>query len=150
MTRNASKHVLVADPSGLLARNLERNLKDSCQISVVKTGKETILGLFNDKPDLLIIEEKLADSNAIQVAQILKQKKFSIPMLLLLQQQSTLDSNEIESHGFSDSFQRPFNIPNLVEKIKEVLSIEPYSREREEKFSQLLNDIEAKLAKHEN
>ena len=116
-----SKLLIVDDSAALLEimKNiLERN---EYKVKTLTNAKDIYNEIRVFQPDLLILDIFLAGNDGREICRELRKNVETKHICILVFSASPKTLEDYESYGADDFIEKPFNITNLVEKIKSVL-----------------------------
>jgi two-component system, OmpR family, copper resistance phosphate regulon response regulator CusR len=134
--------ILIVEDERKVARALQDGLRrEHFAATIAPTGEEGFF-LLNSQPfDLLILDLTLPGHDGLEVLRALRQRKFSIPVLVLTARDSLEDRVEGLESGADDYLVKPFAFPELLARIRSLLR-----RGQQERESTLaLGDLEMDL-----
>ncbi len=112
--------VLIVDDEPMSRMLLKTVLEAEFRCNVAQSGKEAISMCINEKPDLVLLDMNMPDTNGLEVCEILKTNlsTLHIPVIFVT---STLDiesENNCWEVGASDFVIKPVNASTLIHRIK--------------------------------
>ena len=117
--------ILVVEDEPSLQKLLEYQLKRiGHEIVVVADGKQALASVKTDRPDLVLLDVMLPVMGGFQVLQQLQEDKdtSNIPVIMLSAKGQQHDIAAGIDKGVFDYITKPFNIPNLAERIEKALA----------------------------
>ena len=117
--------ILVVEDEPSLQKLLEYQLKRiGHEIVVVADGKQALASVKSDRPDLVLLDVMLPVMGGFQVLQQLQEDKdtSNIPVIMLSAKGQQHDIAAGIEKGVFDYITKPFNIPNLAERIDKALA----------------------------
>ena len=117
--------ILVVEDEPSLQKLLEYQLKRiGHEIVVVADGKQALASVKSDRPDLVLLDVMLPVMGGFQVLQQLQEDKdtSNIPVIMLSAKGQQHDIAAGIDKGVFDYITKPFNIPNLAERIDKALA----------------------------
>ena len=121
-----NKTVLIADDEVDIVETLAFML-EACDLNVITANNgEEALSLAKEKhPDLILLDVMMPKINGYKVCRLLKfDKQYnSIPILMLTARSQDEDRAIGEETGADEYITKPFDIEEVVEKVKEYLKV---------------------------
>ncbi|MCH7736397.1 MAG: response regulator [Chloroflexi bacterium] len=117
--------ILVVEDEPSLQKLLEYQLKRiGHEIQVATDGKQALAMVKSDRPDLVLLDVMLPVMGGFQVLRSLQDDKStsSIPVIMLSAKGQQHDIAAGIEKGVFDYITKPFNIPNLAERIEKALA----------------------------
>ena len=117
--------ILVVEDEPSLQKLLEYQLKRiGHEIVVVANGQQALASVKSDRPDLVLLDVMLPVMGGFQVLRELQENKStsSIPVIMLSAKGQQHDIAAGIDKGVFDYITKPFNIPNLAERIDKALA----------------------------
>ena len=117
--------ILVVEDEPSLQKLLEYQLKRiGHEIVVVADGKQALASVKSDRPDLVLLDVMLPVMGGFQVLRQLQEDKntSNIPVIMLSAKGQQHDIAAGIEKGVFDYITKPFNIPNLAERIEKALA----------------------------
>ena len=117
--------ILVVEDEPSLQKLLEYQLKRiGHEIVVVADGKQALASVKSDRPDLVLLDVMLPVMGGFQVLQQLQEDKdtSNFPVIMLSAKGQQHDIAAGIDKGVFDYITKPFNIPNLAERIDKALA----------------------------
>ena len=119
------KRILVVDDEKDALIILQKKLKsNNYDVNTAATGKEALVSAKSEKPDLMLLDIMLPDTDAYTLISSLKEDKSlkDVPILLITGKE--LVSNAIEQRaselGVCGYLMKPFSFEAILAKIKEI------------------------------
>ena len=117
--------ILVVEDEPSLQKLLEYQLKRiGHEIVVVANGQQALASVKSDRPDLVLLDVMLPVMGGFQVLRQLQEDKntSNIPVIMLSAKGQQHDIAAGIDKGVFDYITKPFNIPNLAERIEKALA----------------------------
>lgn len=118
--------ILIVEDDVRLAEVIGRGLRKHAYATDIATNGET--GLFyaetNDY-DLLIFDVMLPKKNGFEMSQILREKNFEIPILMLTARDAVADRVKGLDSGADDYLVKPFDFTELLARVRALLRRRP-------------------------
>ena len=112
-------HIMIIEDDAKIRAELAKLLnKHGYQTSAYETYYEDIL---NNKPDLILLDINLPNTNGFKICQKIKQK-YSIPIIFVTSRNTDEDELLSIKAGGIDFITKPYNKSILLEKIKRALN----------------------------
>lgn len=122
MKKIAKKNILVAEDDKVISNALSVLLKgDGYNVVSVLEGGEIITQVKKTSPDLIVLDVSMPGVNGYEICQKLKKNRIlaRIP-IIMMSASNDIAKRSIES-GANDFIAKPFDVLNLLGKIKEHL-----------------------------
>lgn len=123
----SGKRILVVDDDSLLAKTIDVCLtKRGHDVKVFHSGANAVKYLFEEKPDLMLVDIRLPDCDGWFLAEILKKLELSgkVPMIVM----SVLDPDrgkvaDAKPYAY---IQKPFDMAQLMQAVEKSLDKSEY------------------------
>ncbi len=94
------------------------------QVFVAKNGKEAIEQAETEKPDLILMDVMMPEMDGLETCRHLKMDSSlkSIPIIMLTAKGQVQDVKDAFAVGADSYVVKPFNLPDLEERIEKMLS----------------------------
>lgn len=118
----AKPRILVVEDDSSLLFGLQKNLEfEGFEVLVASDGESGLQRAIDDRPDLIVLDVMLPRMNGFEVCEILRRNDISTPVIFLTAK--SLDSDKITGLdlGGDDYMTKPFNVGELLARIKTVL-----------------------------
>ena len=133
----AEYKILVVDDEEPIANILEFNLKkEGYDVIVANDGEKAVELAFNDNPDLILLDLMLPKKDGMEVCREVRAKK-NIPIIMLTAKNSEIDKVLGLEFGADDYVTKPFEVKELLFRIKAVLRRYQINAESELKLGNL-------------
>jgi DNA-binding response OmpR family regulator len=130
-------HILVIEDEVQIARVLQVELEyEGYRVTVEHDGKNGLEIALNSNIDLILLDVMLPGLNGIEVLRRLRKENSSVPVILLTARNTTFDKVAGLDQGANDYVTKPFEIEELLARIRSCLRNQP-KNEQSEKRSQL-------------
>jgi len=128
------KQILVVEDEPQLARLVEMHLADiGCRVDIAFTGSDALARASGRRFDLIVLDLMLPDMDGLDVCRELRTRKNYTPILMLTARSGELDRVLGLEIGADDYLTKPFNVRELVARVKAILRrIERLSEEAAE------------------
>lgn len=146
MTENAC--ILVVDDEQPIAEAIAYNLKKEGFTPKIALDAEKCLDIVkNESPSLIILDVMLPLINGFELCKILRQRS-DIPIIMLTARTSTSDKIQGLELGADDYVTKPFNMRELVARVRNVLR-RTAPGEQDEQAQLQMGNLIIDLARHE-
>jgi CheY-like chemotaxis protein len=125
MTEEQKAKILVADDTPAIRKLLSMFLtKEGYTVVEAADGKEAIDMAESEKPDMILLDIMMPKVFGWDVLQKVKQDNPKIKIIIMsaVYKKSTYRRSAIYDLGADEYVTKPFNIPSLIEMIKEILA----------------------------
>jgi len=119
------KRILVVDDDRFISRLLTQTFEfEGYSVSSVNNGKDAVCQAETFLPDLIILDVMMPEMDGWDVCRKLKSKPetSSIPIIMLTAKSQGKDMEKGKSFGVAHYVPKPFNYPDLLEKVKEIFN----------------------------
>ena len=127
----SKERILIVDDDPDIVETVAFFLSNSgYQVLAAKDGKEA-LELVENKPDLVFLDIMMPEMNGLEACRKLKNnpKTNSIPVVMLTAQGGKQDVDDAIDGGANGYVVKPFNLPDLVERIETILNAKGFFKE---------------------
>lgn len=116
----ANRTILYAEDEAIIRFSLATRLRmDGWTVIEASSGEEALELAAARPPDILLLDNRLPGLTGVEVHQILRERSFTIPAVLLT---ATVDPrNLIRSAGIAHVLSKPFDYPELRALLAELL-----------------------------
>ncbi len=121
----SKKGILLVDDDPDIIETVEFFLNTSdYRVFIAKNGREALEQVSAEKPDLVLLDIKMPVMDGLEVCKRLKNDPTTkpIPVIMLTAGGNMDDVVDALSAGANDYIVKPFNLPDLVERIEKVLN----------------------------
>lgn len=116
------KSILIVEDEVRIARALEIELEhEGYQVLVVHEGKTGLETALNSSIDLILLDVMLPGLNGIEVLRRIRKKDIYLPIILLTARDTTLDKVMGLDHGANDYITKPFEIEEVLARVRNSL-----------------------------
>jgi DNA-binding response OmpR family regulator len=123
-------HILVIEDEAQVARVLKMELEyEGYQVTVEHNGKAGLETALQSKIDLILLDVMLPGMSGIEVLRKFRKENIFTPVILLTARNSTFDKVAGLDHGANDYVTKPFEIEELLARIRACFR---YQHEKEE------------------
>lgn len=113
--------ILVVDDDSVLQRTLRINLRArGHEVLLAGTGRAALRDFMNEQPDLVILDLGLPDLDGVDVLRRLRQRS-ATPVIVLSARQQADDKVEALDEGADDYVSKPFNVDELMARVRVAL-----------------------------
>jgi DNA-binding response OmpR family regulator len=127
--------ILIIEDEEDLVKGLRLNLKDEgYQVVWASDGEQGLERVFKEKPDLILLDIMLPKKDGLAICRELREKKISIPIIMLTAKGEEIDKVVGLEIGADDYITKPFSVRELLARIKAHLR-------REERGARSIPDI---------
>ena len=111
--------ILLVEDDISLADGLQQALnREGITVNHVAKGKEAIYVVETFPPDIVLLDLGLPDMDGLEVIKALRRKKVTTPILILTARSSVEDTVSGLDCGADDYLAKPFEIPELLARIR--------------------------------
>lgn len=111
--------ILLVEDDISLAEGLQQALnREGITVNHVAKGKEAIHIVETFPPDIVLLDLGLPDMDGLEVIKVLRSKKVTTPILILTARSSVQDTVSGLDCGADDYLAKPFEIPELLARIR--------------------------------
>jgi DNA-binding response OmpR family regulator len=143
-------NILVIEDETKIARVLQMELEyEGYQVTVEHNGKAGLDTALQTEMDLILLDVMLPGLSGIEVLRRLRKENKSTPVILLTARNTTWDKVSGLDHGANDYVTKPFEIEELLARIRACLRTYPISKEKQPflKVEDLIIDKDAREVK---
>ncbi len=113
-----NKKILVVEDEKTLVRALKFNLeKEGFQVGVAYDGQEALEAMEKEEPDLVLLDLMLPEVDGYEVCRSIRRES-EVPIIMLTARDEDIDKILGLELGADDYITKPFNIRELVARIK--------------------------------
>ncbi len=119
--KNRHTNILIAEKDNRLTRYLRANLEEQ-HYRVLTTGQgiQFLRQLEMEEPDMILLSSHLADINGVELLQQIRE--FSqVPVIMLCNESDEEDHAHLLDLGADDLVLKPFDMPELLARIRAIL-----------------------------
>lgn len=118
----ASAKILVVDDEQSLAELVGAVLRyEGFEVHTAATGEEAVSAARKQRPDLILLDVQLPDIDGFAVQARLNAERTRAPIIFLTARDAPPDKVRGLTHGADDYVTKPFNIDELVARVRVVL-----------------------------
>jgi two-component system alkaline phosphatase synthesis response regulator PhoP len=119
MNEQVKAKILLVEDEADLVKGLTLNLVDEgYEVVSAADGREGLRRAVEDAPDLVILDIMLPGMSGLDVCRELRQKKMSVPILMLTAKGEEIDRVVGLEIGADDYMSKPFSVRELLARIK--------------------------------
>ena len=120
---NIKKKIILAEDDSTFSMLLKFRLEEEgFLIFQIDDGLKVINLINKVSPDLFICDIMLPNISGLEIVEKIKQnKKYKFPILIISNANQGIISNKIMELGANDFLSKPFNLKELISKIKNLL-----------------------------
>jgi two-component system alkaline phosphatase synthesis response regulator PhoP len=119
MNEKTREKILIIEDEADLVKGLKLNLADEgYEVGWASDGREGLRRALEEAPDLIILDIMLPGMNGLEVCRELRQKKASIPVIMLTAKSEEVDKVVGLEIGADDYITKPFSVRELLARIK--------------------------------
>ncbi|MGR6342055.1 response regulator transcription factor [Priestia megaterium] len=114
--------ILIVEDEVMIARALQIELEhEGYQVIVEHEGKTGLEAALNQSIDLILLDVMLPGLNGIEVLRRIRKKDIYLPIILLTARDTTLDKVMGLDHGANDYITKPFEIEEVLARVRNSL-----------------------------
>lgn len=121
MKADPKKILIVEDYEGILLPIQIALEMEGFQVISTLDGSEVFQKILTESPDLLLMDVFLSGMDGRNIAYELKQNLFTVELPIILMSANGKLKKEVLDSGADDFIEKPFEINDLIEKIKKLL-----------------------------
>ncbi len=122
--------ILIVEDEASLAQGLQFNLQaEGYQVSLARDGNEALEQLKNNQFDLVLLDIMLPYHDGFEIAQFIRQQSEQLPILILTARKGLDDRLKGLELGADDYLTKPFDLDELLLRIKRILKRKSWYRE---------------------
>lgn len=134
-------HILVIEDETQIARTIKMELEyEGYQVTIEYDGKAGLETALQGTSDLILLDVMLPKLNGIEVLRKLRKENKDTPVILLTARNSTFDKVAGLDHGANDYVTKPFEIEELLARIRACIRSRPNKKESIEEMSPYLSN----------
>ena len=116
------QRILLVEDEEVLRDNLKLNLElEGYKVIAVERGSEALERFKSEKFDLILLDVMLPEINGFDLLKIIRLENTTIPVLFLTAKNTSSDIIEGLKIGADDYITKPFNLEELLLRIKKLL-----------------------------
>jgi len=118
----SAKKILIIEDDPVLLRGLRDNLEASgYQVHTAKDGQQGLEALLNEAPDLMLLDLMLPKLDGYEICRRARQRRLTLPIIMLTARGQEDDIVRGLELGADDYVTKPFNIRELLARVKAFL-----------------------------
>lgn len=122
LKRNSAMHLLLVEDEKKVASFIQRGLEaEHYTVDVVHDGDTGLLRVLDDDYDLVILDVMLPKRNGLEVLHEMRQRKLTVPVLLLTARDTVADKVSGLDRGADDYLTKPFAFEELLARVRALL-----------------------------
>ena len=138
-----SDHILIIEDDDKIARIIQLELEyEGYKVSVAHTGREGMNIIESKKIDLVVLDVMIPELNGMEVLRRLRQENNEIIVIMLTARSSVYDKVNGLDLGANDYMTKPFDIEELLARIRTNLRFKPKDVQSAENCVQKIGSIE--------
>ncbi len=127
--------ILVVDDDSMLQRTLRINLRArGHEVLLASSGRQAMASFLADDPELVILDLGLPDLDGVEVLRRLRQRS-AVPVIVLSARQQADDKIEALDEGADDYVSKPFDVNELMARVRAAVRRTSVAAEAPETFS---------------
>jgi DNA-binding response OmpR family regulator len=135
-------NILIIEDEVKIARFVEMELNyEGYKVTKVHDGRQGLMKARNEEFDLIILDIMLPSMNGIEVLRRIREES-EIPVIMLTAKDETMDKVTGLDMGADDYITKPFEIEELLARIRVALKRKKVIKKQELKYKDLLMDLE--------
>ncbi len=117
------KILVVDDEPDILKVVVFRLKKLDCQVISATTGKEALELIRSEKPNLIVLDQRLPDMNGIEISKIIRidEELKKTPIIILSASSSGDISEAVKEAAVNGYIKKPFDPEELLTEVKKYL-----------------------------
>jgi DNA-binding response OmpR family regulator len=114
--------VLVIEDNRFIAKFVELELKHrNFAVRCAYDGQEALHDLEGFRPELVVLDIMLPKIDGVGVLNRIRQRGYSVPVIMLTARDTTLNKVHSLNHGADDYLTKPFEIEELIARVRALL-----------------------------
>ncbi|WP_326512111.1 response regulator transcription factor [Clostridium intestinale] len=135
-------NILIIEDEVKIARFVEMELNyEGYKVTKVHDGRQGLMKARNEEFDLILLDIMLPSMNGIEVLRRIREES-EIPVIMLTAKDETMDKVTGLDMGADDYITKPFEIEELLARIRVALKRKKVIKKQELKYKDLLMDLE--------
>lgn len=128
MSENAAR-ILIVEDDATIGRFVELELAHAgYDVARFVEGEAALDAVEEFAPDLIVLDLMLPGMDGLEVARALRERHFNMPILMLTARSQTQDVVSGFDAGADDYLRKPFEIPELLSRIRALLKRTDHER----------------------
>lgn len=118
----SARKILIIEDDPVLLRGLRDNLEASgYQVRTAKDGQQGLEALLNEAPDLMLLDLMLPKLDGYEICRRARERRLTLPIIMLTARGQEDDIVRGLELGADDYVTKPFNIRELLARVKAFL-----------------------------
>lgn len=135
-------NILIIEDEIKIARFVEMELNyEGYKVTKVHDGRQGLMKARNEEFDLILLDIMLPSMNGIEVLRRIREKS-EVPVIMLTAKDETMDKVTGLDMGADDYITKPFEIEELLARIRVALKRKKITKKEELRYKELLMDLE--------
>lgn len=135
-------NILIIEDEIKIARFVEMELNyEGYKVTKVHDGRQGLMKARNEEFDLILLDIMLPSMNGIEVLRRIREES-EVPVIMLTAKDETMDKVTGLDMGADDYITKPFEIEELLARIRVALKRKKVIKKQELKYKALLMDLE--------
>ncbi len=121
------KSILIVDDEISIRETLKMLLKPNYDVRTAVDGREALQSIQKDKIDLVLLDLIMPGLSGIDVLQQIRKNDPDIEVIIITAYGTPQSVQEAMRYGAGDFITKPFDIPNLIDRINKSLEKRNYN-----------------------
>ncbi|SHI93434.1 response regulator transcription factor [Clostridium intestinale] len=135
-------NILIIEDEIKIARFVEMELNyEGYKVTKVNDGRQGLMKARNEEFDLILLDIMLPSMNGIEVLRRIREES-EVPVIMLTAKDETMDKVTGLDMGADDYITKPFEIEELLARIRVALKRKKVTKKQELRYKELLMDLE--------
>ncbi|WP_238907419.1 response regulator transcription factor [Clostridium sp. YIM B02506] len=135
-------NILIIEDEIKIARFVEMELNyEGYKVTKVHDGRQGLMKARNEEFDLILLDIMLPSMNGIEVLRRIREES-EVPVIMLTAKDETMDKVTGLDMGADDYITKPFEIEELLARIRVALKRKKVTKKEELRYKELLMDLE--------
>lgn len=135
-------NILIIEDEIKIARFVEMELNyEGYKVTKVHDGRQGLMKARNAEFDLILLDIMLPSMNGIEVLRRIREES-EVPVIMLTAKDETMDKVTGLDMGADDYITKPFEIEELLARIRVALKRKKVTKKQELRYKELLMDLE--------
>lgn len=135
-------NILIIEDEIKIARFVEMELNyEGYKVTKIHDGRQGLMKARNEEFDLILLDIMLPSMNGIEVLRRIREES-EVPVIMLTAKDETMDKVTGLDMGADDYITKPFEIEELLARIRVALKRKKVIKKQELKYKDLLMDLE--------
>jgi two-component system OmpR family response regulator len=114
--------ILVVEDEPAIAELISAVLRyEGFEVTTAATGNDAVRATRAERPDLILLDVMLPDDDGFRVQERLNAERDATPVIFLTARDAPADKVRGLTHGADDYMTKPFNVDELVARVRAVL-----------------------------